>query len=67
MTTCYAVQNVGFQHGIKRDTAQLNTVVLQNTAIVFEVLPHLQRVVVFQNRLQQFQYAFARELLRCVR
>ncbi len=58
MTACCAVK-CKFQHGIKRDTARkLNTVVLQNTAVVLS-LPHLQRVVVFQNRLQ-FQHAFAR-------
>ena len=54
MAARHAVQNVRFQHGVKSDTTQLNAVVLQNTAVVLQVLPDLQRFLVFQNRLQQF-------------
>ena len=47
-----AVQNVRFKHGVEGDPAQFNAVVLQNTAVILQVLPDLQRFLVFQNRLQ---------------
>ncbi|GDU59233.1 hypothetical protein BvCmsSIP076_02108 [Escherichia coli] len=45
-----AIENVGLQHGIKRNPTQLNAVIRQNTAIVFQVLPDLQRLFIFQQR-----------------
>ena len=46
-----AVQNVGFKHGVEGNPAQFNAVVLQNTAVVLEVLSNLERLFVFQDRL----------------
>ena len=48
MAARHAVKNVGFQHGIKGNTAQFNAVVSQDTAVIFEVLPNLQNLVIFQ-------------------
>ena len=59
-----AVQNVGFKHGVEGNPAQFNAVVLQNAAVVLEVLPNLERLFVFQNRLQQLKHAFTGDLLR---
>ncbi|XPE37703.1 hypothetical protein ACNKHS_23185 [Shigella flexneri] len=39
MAARHAVQNVRFQHGVKGDTPQLNAIILQNTAVVLQVLP----------------------------
>jgi hypothetical protein len=35
-----------------------------NTAVVFEVLPNLQRLFIFQQRFQQLKHAFAGDLIR---
>ncbi len=61
-----AVQNVRLKHGIEGDTAQLNTVILQDAAIVLEVLPHFAHFFIFQQRLQQFQSTLAGDLIRSV-
>ncbi|SVX38870.1 Uncharacterised protein [Klebsiella pneumoniae] len=50
VATGNAVENVGLQHGIKCNPPQFNAVVRQNTAIVFQVLPDLQRLFIFQQR-----------------
>jgi len=42
------VQNVGLQHGVKLDATQCDAVVGEHTGIVFEVLPQLGHVLVFQ-------------------
>ena len=61
-----AVQNVRFKHGVEGDPAQFNAVVLQNAAVVLEVLPNLKRLFIFQNRLQQLKHAFTGDLFRRV-
>ena len=48
----HAVENVGFQHGIERNPAQLNVIVGQNTAIVFEILPDLEQLLILQQRFK---------------
>ena len=46
-----AVKNVGFEHGVKSDAAQLDAIVRQDAAIVLQVLPDFVRVLIFQQRL----------------
>ncbi|MNR38788.1 hypothetical protein D3C85_1569210 [compost metagenome] len=66
MTARHAVQNVRFQHGVVGDTAQLDAVVLQDAAIVLQVLPHLERFVIFQQRFEQLKHAVTGDLVRRV-
>lgn len=46
--------------------AQLDAVVLQDTAIELQVLPNLQCFFIFKERLEEFEHAFTCELHRCV-
>ena len=43
-----AIQRVGFQHGIEGNSAQLNAIISQNTAIELQILANLQQAVIFQ-------------------
>ena len=61
---CGGVQNVGFQHGIKADTAHMNTVIRQHTGIVFQVLSHLCLLLVLQQRLELRQHCVPVQLVR---
>ena len=54
MAASNAIQRVGLQHGVIGDTAQFNTVVGKNTAVIFQVLTHLQQRFIFQQRLEEF-------------
>ena len=58
-----AVQRVGLEHGVVGNPAQFNAVVGQNSAVVLQVLSHLQQRVIFQQRLKQFKHTFAGDLI----
>ncbi len=63
----HAVENVRLEHGIERNPAQLNVVISQNAAIVFEILPDLEHLLILQQRFKQRQHALARDLIRRIK
>ncbi|MNC08698.1 hypothetical protein D3C75_562950 [compost metagenome] len=48
MTSCDAIKNIGLKHGIERNSAKFDIVVLHDATVKLEVLPNLKNAFIFK-------------------
>ncbi len=60
-----AVEHIRLEHRIERHAAQLDVVAGENMGVVFQVMPDLAAVVIFEPGPELRQHLVARQLVRC--
>ena len=65
VASCHRVQHIGFQHGVKGNSLQFDTLAGQHTHIVFEILSHLGNGSILETGFDFFQHQIPGQLFRC--